>query len=370
MNFVFTAIPFGFGPVSALSSVVSMLPFNLQAKSTIILPHNLSGIVSYIKIASFLTATGSTNAYLNNLGKETILINFGELKILQNFNLKCKQVFIDCVGWLTPKLLKLQNEKLFWGNLIYLVEYFPPTSEFSIPNFAKLVQPSLSPCYKKFNNSSEILISIGGGYVPKRISQNNIIYKLANSIFDKISKKLPYSTVHLCGGSNLTNCNNIRYLKLLTHEDHIKLIAKSKVVITVPGLYTVFEALKMKKPIVLLPPTNYTQVVQFNWYVENGFVPSNMNWTDMLGLHWDGYEICSEEDEFKYINLLREKISQNIGFQQEVIDKIVKFISDLNSNKNKKFLYQQKNISEVIISKFCNKNLPAISKILLELCYE
>lgn len=68
----------------------------------------------------------------------------------------------------------------------------------------------------------------------------------------------------------------------LGHFAFIDALAHADIVITPPGLYTVFEAVRHKRPIVFLPPSNYTQVIHLRHYVELGLAPHEVEWSSLL----------------------------------------------------------------------------------------
>jgi hypothetical protein len=360
-----TSIGFGYGPSSGLQSLLVQIPDKIRKYIQIIIPKTTHQVWKQQKYNQLYFSNSEELNLLLESKEYQILLNFGNTNLLAQ-DIHIRHMFIDCVTWLSTSNNKIYNS-INNNKIKYFAEYFPPTNQNKLPNNITLVRPSLFPYLGNVANEALVLISIGGNCTPDNDGEYNIIYELALLIRKRIMIIAPNHKVLIAGGFlSISSKLRERSIRTLSLESHLRVMSRASLVITVPGLYSVFEAIRLRKPIIMMPPTNYTQAVQFNWYAKNGLIDDTLNWLKKLDITWDGTEAQDDGfDEKKLIDYLRRKLSQDRRFFNEVFEKIINEIAD-NYLNNEPIMDRNNYLYNKILKKYNNPILPTLLEALGE----
>lgn len=185
---------------------------------------------------------------------------------------------------------------------LYLIEIYPGVPEALARRswhprhpraIAPLIESPVSPprLADPLRPNAQVLLTFGGTESPLTQVGVNTDYPLQmfRSAEQALARWLPEARLSIATSaaacSALRNAGHIdgaTECRPLGHPDFLCAIEESDLVITHPGLYTVFEAVRRGRPIVLLPPSNYTQVVQLHHYIRLGLIHPGMEWHDLL----------------------------------------------------------------------------------------
>lgn len=297
-----TAVPFGFGPTAALQVLLDRLALEFDGEIELATCQAVNPVLDFpANCTQLLTENEISDALDCADGSNRLIINFGDLNFPSLFRSKSPQLFVDCVGWLTPRY----TDRLFRqasGEVHHLIEYFPLIDAGKLPPQSRLVKPSVLEFKSNMAPShNKVLISLGGGCLPGQTKRcSDVLAPLierASSLLLQNGIKLDVTIVGL-PPSIASATQPIHEHR--SKREHLILLSESSTVVCVPGLYTVFESLCRERTVILLPPTNFTQLVQFNWYRHNGLVFSGLDWMELFELPYSPEEVMSLEDEIRF----------------------------------------------------------------------
>lgn len=207
----------------------------------------------------------------------------------------CRRVYVDFLYFMPcPAVPPLEAEAD-----LYLIERYPGVPEAMARRswhprnplaIAPLIEPPARPPQpaKPAQPGARALLTFGGTESPMTQVGVNTDYPLRMLSFvgRALARQLPEARLSVA--TSAAACAAIHRsgstveCRSLGHQDFLRAIEESDVVITHPGLYTVFEAVRRERPVVLLPPSNYTQVLQLRQYVRLGLVPPGVEWHHLL----------------------------------------------------------------------------------------
>lgn len=273
-HFHIVSAGWGFGPTVAQTHLLGQLnrlpltvTLDVPRRALPVLQETLNHVTMSVqrKQRPALKRTENTD-----LSKSTV-INFGRTELL--VGLDCEtHYFVDCAAWQNGPTL--HGRGVFRNQRVrYLVEFFPPLRK---PEVNAIGTP-IQPCLRHVNanlilapNEPGVLITAGGGIAPGKTAGNPLV----NIVRDVMA--LVRNQVRIIGGE-IFGGGSGRVVSV-SHEQHLSMIASATMVLTVPGLYTVFETLQRGRTVALLPPTNYTQLIQYCWYRSVGMVDDGLDW--------------------------------------------------------------------------------------------
>ena len=296
MKIVATSSGTGFGPTAALGCFLDWAADVPELKVELEVPADAM-VVLRDRIRHrwrIRSRTNSSSTELRTAVHDAVLLNFGRPELLYVDAIWRHHFFVDCANWLNSRPV----ERLKWRSkrTTPLFEHFPP-----IPSPA-LGGETIGPCIARTPVDSpigdHIVVTFGGGIFPGTTSACPLSRIIPRLEFLRDRARLPYRFIYTGGGG-----------RLFTGQEHRHLIATARVVVTVPGLYAVFEALQSGRPIVFLPPTNYTQLVQYTWYRDSGLVPPTADWFTTCGMTPTGANAIGIRAEAEFTDRLRSRLA-------------------------------------------------------------
>lgn len=234
-------------------------------------------------------------------------VNFGDWRYHSGSVWWAQHIFVDCAAWLNSSKLPLP-QVLESRETRYFVEYFPPLTIDQVPKPAVLVRPSLLEPVEDLPETEALVFSLGGACTPDEVCVHNPLSRIAEEAIDQLRLSgVSWPCIVAGGGIPTKNSSLVQ----MCHADHVAAVRRSSLVVASPGLYTVFEALKNHRPLLLLPPTNLTQIIQFDWYSRVGLVKEHLDWIKLLGIEYDLQSPVCERAELAITRDCRRMLAQS-----------------------------------------------------------
>lgn len=189
------------------------------------------------------------------------------------------------------------------------------------------------------NNAKEnkLIINIGGAEAfiidPKLVK--DFYAKLINDVLSSEKLINKFEKIIVCGGSGviknlvLDNPNPKIIVKTLSNEEYLKELDTCSHCIMASGLGNFFETLWRDKEIMYLPPVNYSQLLQIEYYEKMGLGYKLVNWNK-----FDFYEDipCLLNEEVG-VNLVLENVKKYIDKDSNTIVKNVEEFLNFNQKE-------------------------------------
>jgi len=186
---------------------------------------------------------------------------------------------------------------------LYLIENYPgvfsalanrhwrPTNFSLIPPLIELPSSPLAPPDIS-KPGCEVLLTFGGTEsFLTQVGVNTDYPMLMLSIVEQaLTQALPGANLRIATSSAACEaiskaCGSHLRCESFGHQAFLEIVENSDLVIAHPGLYTVFETVRRGRPLILLPPSNYTQVIQLHHYIELGLASQELEWNNLLREH-------------------------------------------------------------------------------------
>jgi len=224
---------------------------------------------------------------------------------------------------------------------VTFIQDFPPLAK-ERKDMLKAVRRDMHfipPIIKEYNFEQEVkekkgvFISLGG--IPR---QNNYA-----QIFAKILKKLGDQLPIKVASSDLPDKMNFSYT-VYKHNELLRDISESRVILTPPGFITMFEVFSLKKPILYLPPKNSGQHIFFKLFRNYGLADFAVTWEDIfLGT-------LSYRNSWETMQIVEKRMLEDQRLSDALYDKIMFFLDRLiNSPKGcSRLIEKQSNFLEAI----------------------
>jgi hypothetical protein len=344
------AVPFCFGPISKLLTISEKLNTD----------HRVSMLVS--GTSKTLADKGAID-FLTECNTE----NNDDL-LRQELRFKMSDLFINIMNPVSAKFAEkfkvpqAQVDSLFWmwesipkeilDSELYFIQNFEGVEKQLQKYYDKIKNPILvGPIVKnppeKTEKKNKLLINFGGMESASiKIGVNSNYPFIIANLIRQIENNLNFDEVVCVGNGKIIEQTNekvkskkIRF-EFLSHDNFIKELAESKMLITSPGLTTSFEAFNAGTPAFFLPPQNYSQYWNLNGFKTNNIANHALNWSD----YYSELEIKENEEELSGINKVLggiSKFEKDSLAQKKFCDNIVS-CTNLDSKELKKVETTQK----------------------------
>jgi len=288
------AIPFCYGPAAALLNLGHVLKrrgFDLTAIGSGTTAELISGDPSFElitcddsskRIKLIRSLVQGADAYINVMDPETYF-GVGDLAV--------PKVYIDFLFWMFSPLFagsELQAD-------LYVIENYPGAKE-RLNQYHDLVRsPVLVPplievaAVAQQTDTRKLLISVGG--LESRWthvgSNTNYAFVIIPLVLKAARRIGGFDKILVTGGrramQQLAECYSDSQTSFaqLAHHDFLKELRTATVLVTHPGLYTPFEGFAHGIPTLLLPSSNYTQILQLRFYHAARIADAALDWEDL-----------------------------------------------------------------------------------------
>lgn len=260
----------------------------------------LLSIIEKLDAETVCLAFGVAMEILKNGKSEIIEVNNKSCKDVED---KIKGIDFDCVLVVSNiSNLTLYNslkKKIFFvhihffypnanNELLNLVDILFIQKFWSLQQYNSAIQvgPLIKIPKQKVQKQNLILVNLGGG--ESRFIQPGVNSNYGRHILNLIIHLKPFlgsKEIVICGGFKIIETikavalqSNINALTL-SNEDYLKLLDEAEILISSPGLNSIFEAIYREIPVVFLPPQNVSQVYQLNEYENAKLTVKGLNLT-------------------------------------------------------------------------------------------
>ncbi len=288
MKILCDAISFGYGPVGKLLAISPFLP---DSWSLTLLASNSSYALA--KKSNFNNIILCDTESVIDLHNRRSLFLESDLfvNIMNPISVKfAKQIgtpiaTIDSLFWMWHEL----TDELLGSQIYYIQNFFGIQSQLQKykPQNEIIVGPIVDPRFITTCRTNQLLIALGGLRSKLIIPGENTNYphiigeilsvSLSSHTFDKVvvvgdAEAMLSSRYHW-------KIPRATYLTL-SHEDFLLELSKSSLLLTSPGLTTIYEAFSYGIPTIFLPPQNFSQFLILNFLKDAGVAPYCIRWED------------------------------------------------------------------------------------------
>ncbi len=287
------AIPFCYGPASALSAIL----INLNS-------------LDPERYRFDVLATGATREFLAHKLTNYRLLNIDSenLPSLAELNAHEYSAFIDVCNpvsyahFFDRNLPTVYVDFLLWMHSgppaphfkadLYIAERYPGTDEWAEKRGGEIPQlqivPPLVETVQHQPQPGRLLIGLGGLLSKLTIPGHNTNY--AYYVVEQALEALPYgrfSRITVACNETVARQLSLRHqssriiFRSLPHNEFLQELSLCEMFITHPGLYAAFEAMISGIPTCFLPPSNYTQVLQLRHFRRMELAEYSFAWEDL-----------------------------------------------------------------------------------------
>ena len=365
--FLISAIPFGYGPASKAVAIAESLRLS-GAKS-----YFLGDLIS-LELASRSLAfddvfSGDIDA--NRLRKlikgaraniSVMDESFASTVIEEN----CPLVVVDSLFWMWNKV-----PSVYISAQDYFVQDFIGVKERakSISPPPHVVGPILGAITRN-TSTKHLVVNIGGVNSPFKKTLNEpspylfMVATLLEAIL-KLETKYSFDIIHVIGGRNAISqisiifpTNKIQYNSLPVKEAR-SFCSSADLVITPPGLTTMYECSYSNTPTLFLPPQNYSQWLALKALKKDKLAPFSTHWAEFLKTDVIK-EGMNEEDAVRKIYNIIDSYGKEQKFQNIIIERLLAGIKEnkLKINKEKNTYKKQaefngaEEIANILLEKY------------------
>lgn len=359
-----TAEKFGYGPIITCLNVIKQLKKELYHQKL------------NIKLYFLGTSIAKEQALLSNFFDKVIECKTYDYSELE----KQQQLFENAIAVLSSEnqfgaiyakrlghknVYFIDNLVWMWDRITFELEnvdgYFISETFSSKENFKKIGKDVKSPIFigplrdidrTHYKSENSLMINFGGAesFMLEKEIVDKFYLKILKEILTPIVVK-KFDTIYVCGGSGVINTllqtlppfPNVQ-IKTLSNKEYLEKLHICSHVIMSSGLGNFMESVGIAKPIMFIPPINYSQLLQLNEYKKLNLGFNLVN--------WDSYAFYKDVP-----NLLDEETGVKM-----VVENVKKYLSDnsnILSNRVKEFINSQKQNSyfdkrDIYISQFSN----------------
>lgn len=372
MKILVSAESFGYGPIATCLSVIK----ELKKHADISIDFIGSGIsLEQAKLSGYFDKYYVCDTYdLESLKKFTNV--FKKYKIffssenvngaIFGLNFIKNTYYVDNLVWMWDKIPpELGKVKKF-----FISETFSCQD-----NFKRIGNVILNPVFvgpvrdlKNINlpnKKNQLVINVGGAsaFLLEQSLVNEFYNKIINDILSS-EKIKQFASIIICGGSKVINNlkleeknPNIK-IATLANEEYLKVMAESSHCIMSSGLGNFIETLNKDINIMYLPPVNYSQLLQLQYYEKMQFGFKNLNWNAFnfykdIPMYLDeatGVEMVAENirhyNSNNYRNLIHNFIQEYLSKSQQ----------SSFATRKKHFAKYDKNAAKIIADTIYNEN--------------
>ncbi len=244
---------------------------------------------------------------------------------------KSADLFVNIMNPLSARfaaergLPMVQIDSLFWmweqiaeeilSSEIYFIQDFEGVAEQMKKFSGRIKNPVLvGPIIKEVPNGvpkkNKLLINLGGMESASiKVGVNTEYpYVIMRLINDLLAKGHDFAEIVCAGNRDILEemkrrtPNGAIHYQFFEHNDFLRQIAESRLIISSPGLTTAFEVFNSGTPVFFIPPQNYSQYWNLDSFIKNGVAEEAINWNHL----YSEVSILKNEEQKKGI----EKVLQ------------------------------------------------------------
>lgn len=338
---VLQAAPFCYGPTSTSLSVASFLR-EMGCKLTWIASGTSLELLNQGSYSDSIRDMDCLDRYDLSLllkSADCIVINTDPefAKLVSDIGLN--YVYLDILYWMWDKLPKNVSDE---GNLYIYEDFYickNQTERIGLPKNCLKVGPLIPPnCFEGRDipdiNTKSLLVNLGGINRPISFNKdllNNYVSTIYDMVIEIVRRQELFSEVHFYGGSLPNQESSVNGIKLYSgrrkKEELIEIMKQCECVLISPGLTSYYETVTLRKPFYILPPTNYSQFLQFYEYSKRVDGRCYCPLEDLnIDVEIDSY--LKEEEALQVVDMLLLKILEN---KEKLYQSVRNYLSNYKS---------------------------------------
>jgi len=334
-NIVLTAENFAFGPIGKLLDVVEVLKeydhnLTFAGYGTSL---QLAKNYPFNEIIEIDTDDSKNKSKLEAINaKADLLISSMDIpSIIAAQKVGVRTVWIDCLFW-------------FWDSIpepvlnvdLYIKESLmneKANSEKYLTKIKNLL--TVGPIIGKMsggNRRKQVLISYGGAEAPYwyKVGRDTNYPLLMTSIllrsvdWSRFDKVVVATSERIAKGLSKKFTQTPFEFQCLPHDKFLENLSHSQIIIITPGLVTAELSFESGTPTIFLPPSNNSQYLQLDQFIELGLAPAHAHLSDFMPkLELSGVPL---RDSTKMVLKQLREFEQSIEAQKKVGERINKLI--------------------------------------------
>jgi hypothetical protein len=338
------AVPFCFGPVSKLLTIAEILRGSyditfLVAGTSL----ELAKKAGFNIIECDTEIVSQLNKHRSSIEEADFYLNVMNPISAKFVKGKVPQAYVDSLFWMwdiIPNWL-FDLEYYFIQNFVGVASQLDRMGS-KIKNKI-IVGPIID---SRFVNASsrkyQLLVNFGGMESKLiKVGKNTNYPFFMNKLIKEALEGLDFDRVLVTGSENIIRVldgrdksEKVKYAAL-SHEDFLKELSASKMLLTSPGLTASFEAFWYKIPTLFLPPQNYSQFLNLKKFRTVEVAKKSVHWTDF----YPEMDIKENEDEQIGVKKTLECINRfehDAKAMKQVSEKIRNMVSQLDEKQIEK----------------------------------
>lgn len=282
----FFSNPFGYGPTATMIALLRRF-FNLKNIKIYVIANGLCAEIldktSNITIINIdQRDVTKIKALLQKYKKPYVISSLNRFAILAAKELGLPSCFVDTLTYLWKEI----PEDYLKADIYYASDFpnvYNKTKHYKNAFVTPLIIDSKIDITKTGQNKEGILLQLGGMKSP----MND---EIPNDYLDIIALGLENATMPITvtgghdGVSYIKSKIHNKYIECISTKksDYLKLLQKSELLITTPGLNSTMEALYHKVPVNFIMPTNLSQWVNYNIFKQFDANGIDTTWESIL----------------------------------------------------------------------------------------
>ncbi|WP_195694567.1 hypothetical protein [Priestia megaterium] len=343
MKIICTATSFGYGPISKLLTICKELK-NTDCELLLVgngICIELASHTEYFKeIINFDFNKADQLSELEYIKGADLWLDVLEPLACPIANkLNIPFIYVDSLFWMWDKIHPMLKDVSH-----YIAQDFPGVRE-KVKDFQQEIHknvekfhistPIVDKSFLKDQQSNSDLLMINFSGIETPLSKPNEIMNYPDSLFQMLVKALNnsrYDEIIVTGNKKVMNQLDNKYgpifrgeFKHLSHDEFLKTLNRSKMIITSPGLTLTYEAMAYKVPIRFLPAQNYSQALMLKRHRSSGFTDISFDWSDI----YSHYQIKKDLPEEEGVELVSRIVNEFYGDIKEGKFKKISLLEDM-----------------------------------------
>ncbi|BBM87097.1 hypothetical protein [Candidatus Uabimicrobium amorphum] len=328
---IFTAQPFGFGPVSKAIAIAEQISnatrifFGTGVALDLAKIHDFEQVyeLSHDDVPQISSLLQNSDVFIN-------VMDFPLIDIAAQT--KCTSVLVDSLFWWWPTI----PQQTHLADIYFCQDFIQPiTDRIRKDNMhnAQVITPIITKHFNKGENINQAIINFGG--CDGRV-QNSFILVGKNSNYPFVILKLllPILKKHfesiLVTGREcvMDQCQSkfaddqVQY-KMLSPKQMLSELHRSQVCFTTPGIQTFYDAAD-KLPLFFLPPSNHSHVDNLQLFADYKIATNYFDWQQVCRFPYN--KCTTRQQKIDLVLSAIRQFSQNLQHQKVFMHKVKNFL--------------------------------------------
>ncbi len=278
------ANPFCYGSTATLLAILAHLP---QADVSVLADGPTLDLCEHLHVLQCdVKNPGSVEQHAQRIAQADVFVAVGNnTNVDLALRLGVPLVFVDTLYW-----MKRHATAAMLGARTYVIENYPGVEEKleeMRPERPMRVGPILDVTGPRTERPAGVMASLGGAASPDLIPGRNTHYPdKMTAMLGRLARRLDIVDLPVAMGrsarASVSHAHGVAHPVTLRHDDYVRALRQTGVLVTSPGLNGPLEAFLMGVPVVFLPPQNLTQVHHLAVYEAAGLTAPGRNLPALL----------------------------------------------------------------------------------------